>query len=81
MDHERRFLKADLQTWLSPKQLAAHWGLKEDSAERWIAQGLVPKKYIRRRGKGRILIDPAVIPILQAQFDAAHRSPKGRITA
>ena len=54
------------------KQLAAHWGLKEDSAERWVEDGTVPKEFITKFSRRYYQIDPACIPLLEQKFSDAH---------
>jgi hypothetical protein len=60
------------EQWLSPKELAGKFGLKEDSAERWIRDGTVPRRYVKRGGDRRLRVHPAVLPILEKAFAAAH---------
>lgn len=61
-----------IERWLAPKELAGIWGLKEDSAERWVSEGIIPQKFVRYCGRWRIRIHPAVVPILERDFAAAH---------
>lgn len=61
-----------IERWLAPKELAGHFGLKEDSAERWIREGIVPRQFVRYCGRWRIRVHPAVIPILERDFEQAH---------
>jgi len=61
-----------LEKWLSPKELAGHWGLKADSAENWIADGTVPRQMVRHCGRKRLLVHPDAIPLLQQIWNAAH---------
>lgn len=62
----------EIEKWLSPKELAGIWGLKEDSAERWIADGTVPEKFVEHCGRWRLRVHPAAVPILREIFAAAH---------
>lgn len=60
-----------VEKWLTPKELAGIWGLKEDSAERWVANRTVPQKFVKYCGR-RIRIHPAAVPHLEEVFAAAH---------
>jgi hypothetical protein len=61
-----------IDRWLAPKELAAHFGLQEASAYLWLADGTVPRRYIRYCGRWRMRIHPAAIPELEKIFEAAH---------
>lgn len=65
-------MKLPLEKWLSPKQLAAHFGLKEDSGERWIREGTVPRRLIRFCGRRRMLVHPDAVQLLENIFETAH---------
>jgi len=54
--------------WLSAKQLAATWGLSDDSVYRWISQGIVAARFFKATRRGR-RFHPAVIVDLERQFD------------
>ena len=54
----------------SKKQLAAHFGLDENSAYRWRKQGLIPSHLLTRIGTRRILFRPDVVAYLQAKFES-----------
>jgi len=61
-----------IEQWLSPKEVAGHFGLSPFSAYRWIGEGLIPEKYVRCCGMWRLRLHPAVIPILQKKFIENH---------
>jgi len=61
-----------IEKWLSPKEVAGHFGLSPFSAYRWINEGIVPEHYFRRCGLWRLRVHPAVIPMLEKKFAAAH---------
>ena len=61
-----------VERWLSPKELAGHFGLKEDSAEAWIHDVTVPRRYVKFCGRWRMRIHPAVLPELEKIFEEAH---------
>jgi hypothetical protein len=61
-----------IERWLAPKELAGHFGLKEDSAYTWLADGTIPRRYIRYCGRWRMRIHPAAIPELEKIFERAH---------
>jgi hypothetical protein len=64
-----------VEQWLSPKQLAAHFGLKEDSAYLWRSNGTIPPAYIKKFGNWRYKFHPAVVSLLEKDFAAAHFKP------
>jgi hypothetical protein len=61
-----------IEKWLSPKEVAGHFGLSQFSAYRWISEGLVPENYVRHCGKWRLRVHPSVIPLLEEKFARAH---------
>lgn len=61
-----------IEQWLTPKELAAHFGLKEDSAYRWIDEGTVEDRFIKHCGTRRLFIHPAALAQLEKLFTAAH---------
>jgi hypothetical protein len=61
-----------LEEWLAPKELAAHFGLAEDSAYRWISEGTLPRRFVRFCGRRRMLIHPSAIQELERQFESSH---------
>jgi hypothetical protein len=61
-----------IEKWLSPKELAGCFGLKEDSAEAWIHNGIVPRRYVKFCGRRRMRIHPAIVEKLEEDFEAAH---------
>lgn len=61
-----------IEKWLSPKEVAGHFGLKEDSAERWIADGTVPRHLVKFCGRWRMRVHPSALPILEKIFEEAH---------
>jgi predicted site-specific integrase-resolvase len=65
-------LTLPLEKWLSPKELAAHFGLSEDSAYRWLDEGTIARRFVRHCGRWRIRIHPAAIAELQKIFEQAH---------
>ncbi|HEV2331202.1 MAG TPA: hypothetical protein VGY56_20665 [Verrucomicrobiae bacterium] len=62
-----------IEQWLSAKQLAAEFFLNEDSAYRWRKSGTIPPDFVGRL-KGEYRFHPAIIPFLNAAFEAAHPS-------
>ena len=61
-----------IEEYLSPKEVAGHFGLSPFSAYRWIGEGIVPENYVRRCGKSRLRLHPSVIPLLEEKFAGAH---------
>lgn len=60
------------EAWLGAKQVAAEFGVDEDTILRWWHQGLptgkdIPRHYMRRRGFRDYLFHPEVISFIQAQ--------------
>ena len=66
------FTLMSIEQWLSPKEVAGHFGLSPFSAYRWIDEGLIPQNMIRYCGMWRIRIHPGVIAILQKKFAENH---------
>jgi hypothetical protein len=60
-------------SWLSPKEVAGRWGLKEDSTYRWIAEGTIPEKWVKYAGRRRIFIHPDAILYLETVFAKSHK--------
>jgi len=61
--------------WLTPKELAGHFGRMEDSAYRWKEKyipGQIPARYLRYSGPARMLFHPDIISMLEKIFEAAH---------
>jgi hypothetical protein len=65
------------EQWLTPKMLAARFGLKPDSAYRWIAAATIPAELVRRSGNYFIRIHPAAVKLLEKTFESAHRTVAG----
>lgn len=61
-----------IERWITPKQLAEHFGLKVDSAYRWIDEETVDSRFVKRCGTRRLLIHPAALPELEKIFAAEH---------
>jgi hypothetical protein len=57
-----------IDLWKTPKEVAGHFGLKEDSAYRWMDDGTIEQKYIKYCGRWRMRLHPEVIPILEKIF-------------
>lgn len=64
--------------WLAPKELAGHFGLADDSAYRWIADGLIPDRWLKHQGKRRLLVNRAALPHLEQIFKKSHSRRKSR---
>ena len=60
------------ELWLTPKMLAARFGLKPDSAYRWIKNGTIPARQVRRVSSWFIVIHPAAPAELEKKFESAH---------
>lgn len=61
-----------IEKWLSPKEVAGHFGLQEDSAYRWHNEGLIRRELVRYCGRWRIRVHPAAIRELEILFEDAH---------
>lgn len=61
-----------IEQWLSPQQLAAHFGLSDGRANGWLRKGYIPPAYIKQIGKNRFKFHPSVIPVLEEVFAASH---------
>jgi hypothetical protein len=64
-----------LEKWLGAKQVAAEFGVNEDTALRWWHEGLptgkdIPEQFMRRRGFRDYLFHPAVIEFIRAEQGA-----------
>jgi len=66
------FATLAIEKWLTPKEVAGHFGLTPFSAYRWVSEGLIPEQFIRFCGMWRIRLHPDVIPILQRKFAENH---------
>ena len=62
------------EQWFTPKMLAARFGLKPESAYRWIADATIPAELVRRSGSYFIRIHPAAVKLLEKAFESAHRT-------
>ena len=78
MNAQTHFEPFDPKEWLTPKELAGHFGLNEESAYRWRRE-LIPdthpktkRRLIRYGGMARIFFHVDVIPFLDDLFTAAH---------
>ena len=71
--HKTDLAEVPIEKWLSPKEVAGHFGLTAFSAYRWINEGIVEDHFVRRCGQRRLRIHPAAIPMLEKKF-AAFRS-------
>ena len=60
------------EKWLTAKQVAAHFGLDEQSAYRWVSEGRVPDRFIHYRGMRQYLFHPDLLLHLEKLFRAAH---------
>ena len=68
-----------MSEWLSPKQVAAEFGVDEDTVLRWWHRGLptgkkLPPEHMRRRGLNRYLFYPAVIAFIRREQESADTS-------
>jgi predicted site-specific integrase-resolvase len=61
-----------IEKWLSPKEVAGHFGLSAFSTYRWINEGLIPQEFVRNCGMWRYRLHPKVIEHLQEKFATAH---------
>ena len=64
-----------LEEWLGAKQVAAEFGMNEDTVLRWWHEGLptgkdIPHQYMRRRGFRGYLFHPAVIEFIRAEQES-----------
>ena len=59
--------------WLSAKQVAGEFGLKEDSAYRWHKKGFIPEEFVRCGRRRRFNFYPAIITHLEKTFAALHK--------
>lgn len=66
------FSSLPIEKWLSPKEVAGHFGLQSWSCYRWINEGIVPEEYIRYCGMWRVRLHPAVTDYLAQKFAEAH---------
>jgi hypothetical protein len=64
-----------IEQWLSPKQLAAQFGLSPFSAYRWRSNGNIPPAYIKKFGNWRYKFHPAAVFLLGKKFAASHSKP------
>ena len=69
---EQPDLDLAIERWLSPKEVAGHFGLSAFSAYRWVNEGLIPSTHVHYCGMWRIRLHPGVIPILAKKFQANH---------
>ena len=54
--------------WLSPKEVAAHFGMSLYSSYRWINEGYIPPEFVRCIGRRRIRIHPDSVALLEKTF-------------
>ena len=64
--------KLDFTKLLSAKQIAAEFGVDDDTVLRWWHQGLptgkdIPREFMHRRGFRDYLFDPKVIGFIRAE--------------
>lgn len=75
---QAEFAPLEQREWLSPKQLAAIFGLNEESAYRWRRE-IIPefhpkthKRLVRFAGMKRIFFHVDCVPLVEDKFAAAH---------
>jgi hypothetical protein len=61
-----------IEQWLSAKELAARFGLSPFSAYRWRSDGMIPPAFVKKSGDWFYKFHPAVIPVIEDVFSAAH---------
>ncbi len=57
-----------IEKWLSPKEVAGHFGLSAFSAYRWVNEGMIPDHFVRYCGTWRMRLHPDVVSYLQKKF-------------
>ena len=61
-----------IEKWLSPKEVAGHFGLSPFSAYRWRSNGFIPPAYVKKFGGWFYKFHPAVVSVLEKNFEEAH---------
>jgi hypothetical protein len=64
--------KVPIEQWLSPRQIAAHFGLSAFSAYRWRSNGTIPPAYFKKFGGWRYKFHPGMVSLLEEVFAAPH---------
>ena len=64
-----------IEKWLSPKEVAGHFGLSPFSAYRWRSNGFIPPAYVKKFGGWFYKFHPAVVSLLEKSFTAGHSKP------